>query len=87
MKKKETLINISDKTFIRVTALLVALVFVSVVLTFIIPAGQFGENADGTVNYSEYTERSDIKGINIIKGIFSPILVFFSDNGITLIML
>ena len=87
MKKKETLINISNKTFIRVTALLAALVVVSVILTFIIPAGQFGENADGTVNYSEYTQRSDIKGINIIKGIFSPVLVFFSDNGITLIML
>lgn len=88
MKNKDkTLINISKKTFIQVTALLAALVVVSIVLSYIIPAGQFGVNADGTENYADYSRRTDIKGVNILKGIFSPVLVFFSNGGITLIML
>ena len=85
--KEKTLINISKKTFIRVTALLLALVAVSIALTYIIPSGEFGKYPDGAENYSEYIQRDDIKGINILKGIFSPILVFTSDSGLSLIML
>ena len=85
--KEKTLINISKKTFIRVTALLLALVAVSIALTYIIPSGEFGKYPDGAENYSEYIPRDDIKGINILKGIFSPILVFTSGSGLSLIML
>lgn len=85
--KEKTLINISKKTFIRVTALLLALVAVSIALTYIIPSGEFGKYPDGAENYSEYIQRDDIKGINILKGIFSPILVFTSGSGLSLIML
>lgn len=68
-------------------ALLLALVAVSIALTYIIPSGEFGKYPDGAENYSEYIQRDDIKGINILKGIFSPILVFTSGSGLSLIML
>ena len=89
MKKDngKALINISKKTFIQVTALLLALVALSVVLTYVIPGGQFGTTERGEVDYSQYIRRDDIKGINVLKGVFSPVLVFFSSNGLSLIML
>ncbi|MBP5207051.1 MAG: hypothetical protein J6330_01180 [Clostridia bacterium] len=89
MKKDngKALINISKKTFIQVTALLLALVALSVVLTYVIPGGQFGTTENGEVDYSQYIRRDDIKGINVLKGVFSPVLVFFSSNGLSLIML
>lgn len=83
----KALINISKKTFIQVTALLLALVALSVVLTYVIPGGQFGTTENGEVDYSQYIRRDDIKGINVLKGVFSPVLVFFSSNGLSLIML
>ena len=85
--KTKPLINISKKTFIQVTALLLVLLAVSVVLTYIIPSGTFSENADGSVDYSSYERLDDVKGVPILKGIFAPILVFASKDGLTLIML
>ena len=85
--KKKSLISISTKTFIQVTALLLGLLIVAVVLTYVIPAGRFGTSADGSVNYSVYEQIDDVRGIAIWKGILAPILVFASGDGITLIML
>ena len=87
MKKQKSLINISKKTFIQVTALLVALLIISIVLTYIIPAGSFGTNADGSPDYSTFSYLEGVKGIEIWKGELSPVLVFFSNDGLTLLML
>ena len=87
MKKKKTLIDISTKTFIQVTALLLALLAVSIVLTYVIPAGSFGVKADGSVDYSVYHTLDGVKGVEIWKGVLAPVLVFFSGDGLTLIML
>ncbi len=87
MDKNKTLINISKKTFIQVTALLLALLVVSIVLTYVIPAGRFGTNPDGTVNYSVYEKVDGVRGIPLWKGILAPVLVFASGDGLTLIML
>ena len=87
MDKNKTLINISKKTFIQVTALLLALLVVSIVLTYVIPAGRFGTNPDGTVNYSVYEKVDGVRGIPLWKGVLAPILVFASGDGLTLIML
>ncbi len=86
-KEKPTLINISKKTFIQVTLLLLALLLVSVVLTYVVPKGEFGLLADGTPNYLDYVRRDDLGGIPLYRGLLAPILVFFSADGITLIML
>lgn len=87
MEKKKALIDISKKTFIQVTALLLGLLVIAIVLTFIIPAGSFGTNADGSVDYGNYIAADGAKGIEIWKGILAPVMVFFSGDGITLIML
>ena len=85
--KKKTLINISKKTFIQVTTLLVSLLVLSIVLTYVLPKGTFGTLADGSTDYLTYIPQNDVKGINLAKGIFAPVLVFLSSDGLTLIML
>ncbi len=82
-----SLVDLSAKTFIQVTALLLALMIAAIVLTYAIPKGSFGANADGSVNYLEYERIEGASGIPIWKGLLAPILVFLSDNGLTLIML
>ncbi len=84
---KKALINISKKTFIQVTALLLGLMVLSIILTYVIPKGEFGTLPDGEVDYASYTRSEDRPGINIFKGIFAPVLVFASGDGLTLIML
>ena len=88
MKKKEkTLISISAKTFIGVVILLAALIAVSAVLTYVIPAGEFGTLPGGGTDYSSYTPKEGRGGIPILQAVFAPVLVFFSSDGLTLIML
>ncbi|MBQ3830734.1 MAG: hypothetical protein II813_07455 [Spirochaetales bacterium] len=85
--KRKTLINISRKTFIQVTALLLGLLVFSIVLTYVVPKGKFGTLPSGEVNYLEYIPIDDAGGISVIRGILAPVLVFASGDGLTLIML
>ena len=85
--KNKTLINLSTKTFIQVVVLLFVLMLVAIVLTYVIPKGEFGVLADGTRDFSAYKPIEGAKGIPIWKGLLAPILVFGSSNGLTLIML
>ena len=85
--KRKTLINISRKTFIQVTTLLLGLLVFSIVLTYVVPKGRFGTLPSGEVNYLEYIPIEDAGGISVIKGILAPVLVFASGDGLTLIML
>ena len=85
--KEKALINVSKKTFIQVTVLLFALMIAAVVMTYVVPRGQFGVYDDGTVNYLDYKTVEGASGINILKGLFAPFLVFASSDGVTLIML
>ena len=88
MKKNEkALINVSKKTFIQVTVLLLVLMAAAIVMTYVIPRGQFGTLEDGSVNYLDYRRIEGGSGISIIKGVFAPVLVFASGDGLTLIML
>ncbi len=86
-KTEKALINVSKKTFIQVTVLLLALMIAAIVMTYVIPQGRFGTLEDGTVDYLDYQRVEGSSGISIIKGIFAPVLVFASGDGITLIML
>ena len=85
--KNKTLINLSTKTFIEVVILLFVLMLVAVVLTYVIPKGEFLSLPDGTTDFSAYHPVEGAKGIPILKGLLAPILVFGSSNGLTLIML
>ncbi|MBR6427193.1 MAG: YfcC family protein [Clostridia bacterium] len=86
-RKASTLINISVKTFIQVTVLLLCLTALAIALTYIVPKGSFATLPDGSADYGSYSELYDKKGIDPVKGIFAPFLVFASEDGLTLIML
>ena len=86
-KTNRTLINISKKTFIEVAVLLVVLLAASIVLTYLVPRGEFGVLPDGSPDYLEYIRRDDLPGIPWYQGVFAPVLVFFSSDGLTLAML
>lgn len=87
MKNENRLIDIPLKTVVQVTALLLSIMFVSIFLTYIIPGGEFGVLPDGTTDYSVYIRRADLPGVPIWKGILAPVLVFFSSDGLTLLVL
>ena len=69
--KRKTLINISRKAFIQVTALLLGLLIFSIVLTYVVPKGKFGTLPSGEVNYLEYIPIEDAGGISVIRGILA----------------
>ena len=85
--KEKPLIDISLRTFIQVTVLLVVLMAAAIVMTYVIPAGRFGTLADGATDYTVYERIEGQSGISIWKGILAPILVFGSEDSLTLIML
>ncbi|MGM9858569.1 MAG: Na+/H+ antiporter NhaC family protein [Bacilli bacterium] len=84
-------LNISKKSFISVVIILLSLIFISIGSTYLIPRGIFGTTIDSSgnsvVDYTNYISLTDAKGINILKGIFAPILVLFSKDGLTILML
>ena len=86
-RKNKALFNISKKTFIQVTILLLVFLAVTIVLTYIIPAGAFGTLPDGSIDYSSYHQLDGVRGIPVWKGLLAPILVFGSEDGLTLIVL
>ncbi len=86
-KTNRTLINISKKTFVEVAVLLVVLLAVSIVLTYLVPRGEFGVLPDGSPDYLQYIRRDDLPGIPWYQGVFAPVLVFFSSDGLTLAVL
>ncbi len=71
MKDENRLIDLSKKTVIQITALLATFMIVSIVLTYIIPGGEFGTLPDGSPDYTVYIRRDDFSGVPILKGIFA----------------
>ena len=86
-KENKNLINISKHTFITAFIMLVSLMVLSIVLTYVIPRGEYGVTASGEVDYSTYNRLDGVGGINIFKGIFAPFLQLATSDGITVIML
>ncbi|MBQ9480734.1 MAG: hypothetical protein IJU84_01055 [Clostridia bacterium] len=86
-KKNDKLINIGKKTFISVLIMLYALVVLAIVLTYVLPKGSFGADADGNIDYDVYIRLENASGINIFKGIFAPVLILGSSDGLNIIML
>ena len=74
-----------------IVAMLFVLMLVSIFITYVVPKGIFGTTCDELgneiIDYTKYIALPDAKGINVIKGIFSFILVLFSSDGLTLVML
>lgn len=88
--KAKKLINISTKTYLIALVMLSILIIASIILTYIIPRGAFGvvlvDGAEVT-DYNNYYRLTDTGGINLLKGIFAPILILTSGDGLSVIML
>ena len=90
IRKERKLIDISTKTFISVLSLLFLLMVGAIILTYVLPKGEFNTmivDGEEVVDYSSYNRIEDASGINIFKGIFSFILILGTSDGISLIML
>ena len=83
--KPKKIIDISTKTFIAVCIMLLSLMVVAIVLTYVIPRGQF-ETINGVIDYNSY-HQIDKSGINIFKGLASPFLNLGTKDGLGIIML
>ena len=90
INQNNKLINIGKKAFISVFALLFLLIVVSIVLTYVLPKGQYGTvEIDGKIqeDYQTYIRLENQSGINIFKGLLSPFLILGTSDGINLIVL
>lgn len=85
------IININKKSFISIVIMLEVLVLLSILITYIIPKGTFGTTTDEFGNivndYNNFISLPEKSGINIFKGLFGFILVLFSSDGLSLLML
>ncbi len=71
----------------QVVLLLAGLMLLAVLMTYIVPKGAFGVLPDGKTDYTAYHEITGAGGIPLWQGLLAPALVFFSDDGLTLLML
>ena len=78
--KKRKLVDIGTKTFISVFAMLFALIVLSIVLTYVLPKGEFGttvnDKGEAVADYGTYIKLENQSGINIFKGIFSCYIIY-----------
>lgn len=85
------IIDINKKSYLSILLILFILVIFSIIITYIIPKGTFetiiDANGNIIVDYNKFIPLPDDKGINIFKGLFSFILVLFSKDGLSLIVL
>ena len=84
--KNRRLMDISKNTFIGVAILLFLLMITAIILTYVLPKGEFAV-VDGVVDYNNYVSLGKEGGIPIWKGVLSPFLLLGADGGITIIML
>ena len=87
MNNKNKVVDISKKSFLSAVLVLLGFMVVAAVLTFVLPKGKFAVGLDGTVDYNNYVSMPEAGGINVLKAIFSPILIFVSDGMLQPIML
>lgn len=87
MQSKNKVVDISKKSFLSAVFVLLGFMIVATVLTFVLPKGKFAVGLDGTVDYTNYVTMPDAGGINVLKAIFAPILIFVSDGMLQPIML
>lgn len=85
------LLDINKKSFFSIIIMLEALVLFSIIITYIVPKGMFGTTIDELGNivtdYDNFIELPNKSGINIFKGLFGFILVLFTNDGLSLLML
>lgn len=88
---KNKIIDINKKTYLTIVVMLFILMICSIIITHVVDKGTFltytNEFGETVFDYSKYIKLPDKSGVNIFKGIASPILVLFSKDGLSLLML
>ena len=86
--KQKTFSSINTRSFIVIMAILMLILIAVGVLTYLIPRGEYEFDKNGNIiaGSFHYLQGGE-KGVPIYKIILAPILVFGSDNGLTIIMI
>ncbi len=84
--KEKGFSSINLKSFIFVTAILIAILIICGCLTLVIPQGQFLRNENGEIIAGTYT-KGGVKGIAFWRIISAPFRVFAAEGNITIIMI
>ena len=84
--KKSRVIDLPKATFVSVCLILLALIGLCIVLTWVIPRGEFAVSGEVT-DYSAYIRRDDLGGIPVLKGLLAPVLLLGGPDGLPIIML
>lgn len=78
--------SISLKSFITVMILLISILIISGALSYFIPSGSF-EISESEVIIADSYVKGEVDGIAPWRVLTAPVRVFFSEDGITIIMI
>ena len=87
MHKCKKIVDISKKSFFSAVLVLLAFMVIATVLTYVLPKGKFAVDQNGAVDFSNFISFGKEGGINLLKAIFAPVLIFFSDGFLQPLML
>ena len=82
----KSLIQISKRSFLSVIVILTLLILISYVLALFIPQGNFLRDSTGQI-IGPYVEATQPLHLPFWKVILSPLFVFFSSDGISILMI
>lgn len=85
--KEKSFSSINIKSFVTVVILLAVLMALSGIITNFIPQGHFQLDEETNEIIPDSYTQGEVKGIPFWKVITAPIMVFASDDGITIIMI
>lgn len=78
--------NIGLRSFLTVVIILVSLLFISGVLSYLIPQGDFTLDENGVIIADSYV-KGEVDGIAVWRVLTAPIRVFASEDALTIIMI
>ena len=84
--KEKAFSSISRRSFITVVSLLLAVLFLSGALSYVIPRGAYEYDENGMIIDGTY-EESGVEGIAVWRVLTAPARVFVADGSITIIMI
>jgi len=85
--KEKAFSTINLRSFIVIVVILSFILLAVGVLTYIVPKGEYLSDEKGNIIAGSFHYVSQDGGVPIWKIILAPILVFASDNGLTIIMI
>ena len=85
--KEKAFSTINLNSFIVIVAILSLILIIVGVLTYIVPKGTYQFDKDGNIIAGSFQYLNQSGGVPIWKIVLAPVLVFASDNGLTIIMI